>query len=93
MSDAPVRHYQPRALLFRTLAWLWIFPTVGALVILLRGFQQWPQVHGLRAALEALTFEQWCAIAVLLVHVAFVILAARLRKTEPFREVPPDDPI
>ena len=85
MSDAPDHRYQPRVLLCRTLAWLWIFPSLGALVILLLGFRQWPQVDGLWSALKALRFEQWCAVAVLLAQVVFVILAARLRKTDPFR--------
>lgn len=85
------RRYQPKAQLCRTLALLWIFPSLGALLILILGFQIWPRIDSPLAALQATTLEQWIALAVLLAHPAFILLARRLTKTEPFRELPPED--
>lgn len=89
MSEAP--RCQPKALLCRTLALLWIFPSLGALLILVLGFRSWPRVQGPLGVLEAMTLEQWIATVVLLAHPAFILLARRLAKTEPFRELPPEE--
>jgi hypothetical protein len=86
-----VCRYQPKATLCRTLALLWIFPSLGAVVILLLGFRKWQRVDGPLGAVQAMTLEQWIALAVLLAHPAFIFLARRLAKIEPFRELPPED--
>lgn len=91
MSEDSVRRYQPKATLCRTLALLWIFPSLGALLILALGLRNWPRVDGPVGAVQAMTLEQWIALAVLLAHPAFILLARRLAKTEPLRELPPDD--
>ena len=89
MSEAP--RCQPKALLCRTLALLWIFPSLGALVILILGVRNWPRIQGPWGALEAMTLEQWIATVVLLAHPALILLARRLAKTEPFRELPREE--
>lgn len=85
MNEAPVRRYQPRTQLCRMLSILWIFPSAGALLILILGFRNQPQPDG--PLIQSVSLEQWIALAVLLAHPIFFILARRLAKTEPFREV------
>ena len=91
MNEAPVRRYQPKATLCRTLSLLWIFPSLGALVILVLGFRNWPHLDGPLTAVQAVSFEKWIALAVLLTHPVLILLARRFAKTEPFRDVPPED--
>jgi hypothetical protein len=83
----PASRYQPKVLLCRTLARLWFFPSLGALVMLGLGFRGWPHPDDPLGVLRAVTFEQWVALAVLLAHAAFWLLAWRFTLTEPFREV------
>jgi len=62
-SEAPT----PRAVLFRTLAILWSFPSLGALVILsLR--VRWKPGHDVTGFLTSIPIEQWIAAGILIVH-------------------------
>ena len=83
--------YQPRAQLCTTLSWLWIFPSLGAIWILLTGGTEWRHAGGWLEGFRAVKFEQWIALGLLALHLAFFAMARRLRRTEPFREPPLDD--
>jgi hypothetical protein len=56
-----------RALLFRTLALLWCFPSAGALWLLARD-PQWLLAGGVLAALLAVRLEQWVGVGLLALH-------------------------
>jgi hypothetical protein len=88
-SDGRRRH-QPKAALCLMLAVLWIFPTAGAAFILGTGEATWLRAGGLVAGLRAVPFEQWMAFAILLAHPVFAWLAWRLRRTEPWKEIEPE---
>ena len=81
---------QPKASLFLMLAILWIFPSVGAAFILCASEAKWLHVTGILEGIRAVTFEQWIAVVILLAHPAFVWLAWRLRRTEPWKEIKPE---
>lgn len=83
--------YQPRAQLCTVLAWLWIFPSLGAVWILLTSGAEWRHAGGWLDGLRAVRFEQWIALGLLAIHATLCAMARRLRHTEPFREAPPDD--
>lgn len=83
--------HQPRAQLCTVLAWLWIFPSLGAVWILLTSGTEWRHAGGWLDGLRAVRFEQWIAVGMLLLHGFFLVMARRLRRTEPFLEAPPDD--
>ena len=90
-ESAPKPRYQPRAQLCTVLSWLWIFPSLGAIGILLTSGTEWRQAGGVVEGLRAVKFEQWIAFVLLALHLLFFVMARRLRRTEPFREPPPDD--
>lgn len=68
----------PRPILFRTLTILWIFPSVGAVWILLHD-THWLAANGLIAAVLAVRAEQWLAVGLLFLHGWF---AWRWRQTQ-----------
>jgi hypothetical protein len=74
---------QGRALLFRMLAFLWIFPSLGALVIIGGDFLRWFDSPTFREGLGRIRFEQWIALGLLVLHALFVALAIRLRRSKP----------
>jgi len=87
------KHYcQPRTLLFRMLSILWVFPSLGALFIIGSDFTRWFQVSSVLAGLRAVALEEWIALGVLLLHLAFVWLALRYRRHEALREVSAEAP-
>jgi hypothetical protein len=57
----------PRALLYRTLTLLWLFPSVGALLLLVHDAAWW-RAGGFLAGLGAVRLEQWIAIGLLALH-------------------------
>jgi hypothetical protein len=77
---------RPKARFCALASLLWIFPSTGALFILVPGFRNWFQAGSLLEGLRAVAFEQWIALIVLLAHLVFVGLAWRYRRTEPLRE-------
>ena len=80
---------QARALLFRMLAFLWIFPSLGALVIIRGDFLRWFNSPTLLEGLGRIRFEQWIALGLLVLHALFVVLAIRLRRSKPSGVSPP----
>ena len=84
----PPRRCQPRALRFTVLATLWIFPSLGALWIILADCAPWFRVATLPEAVGAVSFEQWTALVVLMLHPLFFSLAGHYRRTEIPCELP-----
>ena len=63
LSDAEEkRPGQARALLFRMLAFLWIFPSLGALIIIGGDFLRWFDSPTFLEGLGRIRFEQWIAL-------------------------------
>lgn len=91
MSGELKPRHQPRAQLCTVLAWLWIFPSLGAIWILLTSGTEWRHADGWLDGLRAVRFEQWIALGLLAIHATLCVMARRLRRTEPLREPPPDD--
>ncbi len=67
-----------RALLFGTLAILWIFPSLGALWILAADAKRWVKT-GFGALVGSAAIEDWVAIALLATHLVFIWLAFRYK--------------
>jgi hypothetical protein len=80
---------QARALLFRMLAFLWIFPSLGALVIIRGDFLRWFDSPTFLEGLGRIRFEEWIALGLLVLHALFVVLAIRLRRSKPPGVSPP----
>jgi hypothetical protein len=67
-----------RALLFGTLAMLWIFPSLGALWILATDAKRWTKTS-FGALIGSAAVEDWVAVALLATHVVFIWLAFRYK--------------
>jgi hypothetical protein len=65
-----------RALLFRILAILWVFPSIGAVWILGSNAKGWEKSGAIRL-LRSLAVEDWVAIALLACHFIFILRAFR----------------
>ena len=73
---------QARTLLFTVLAFLWIFPSLGALPIVGLDFFRWFDSPTILEGLGRIRFEQWIALGLLVLHALFVVLAIRFRRSE-----------
>ena len=73
---------QARALLFRMLAFVWIFPSLGALVIIRGDFLRWFDSPTMLEGLARIRFEEWIALGLLVLHALFVVLAIGLRRSK-----------
>ena len=60
----------PRAVLFRMLTLLWLFPSAGALWLLLAD-TAWLRAGNALEHLHAVRVEQWVAVGLLLLHAWF----------------------
>jgi len=80
-------HGQARARLFTMLSFLWIFPSIGALVIIGGDFLRWFDSPTVLEGLGRIRFEQWIALGLLVLHAGFVGLAIRFRRSEAPRRV------
>ena len=76
------RPSQARARLFTMLAFLWIFPSLGALVIIGGDFLRWFDSPTFLEGLGRIRFEQWIALGLLVLHALFIGLAIRFRRSE-----------
>ncbi len=65
----------PRSLVCAVLAVLWIFPSAGAILILLRGENSWRNASDVLSALGSVRLEQWLALALLAIHAIFIYCA------------------
>ena len=81
-AGAQLDHPRSKALLFKMLTVLWIFPTAGAVWI---WFTEWDQFRG-RAKLSgtwpAMVLEQWVALVLVLLHTVFLALASYYSRKE-----------
>lgn len=84
------RRIKHRALLFTVLSILWVFPTGGAVWILVHD-ARWSRAASIREGVRGVALEQWIALGLLLLHILFIVLAFRLRRTEQPREVAVDE--
>ena len=75
-----------KRLLFRTLALLWILPSLGAGFILAESAAPVRAARSVAETLARVAFEQWIALAVLLAHGLFLWLAWHYRRPDPLRE-------
>lgn len=70
-----------RAIRYRMFCLLWIFPTIGAVVILLNDARRW--LKPASASREWPGLESWLALALVLAHVVLGVLAWRSRHDHP----------
>ena len=77
---------RPKARFCALASLLWIFPSAGALFILVPGFRNWVQAGSFLGGLQSVAFEQWIALTILLAHLVFIALAWHYRRVEPLRE-------
>ena len=89
-TETPVRMHRPKAQLFHVLAMLWVFPSLGALLVLLLNSGRWLHAESLSALVSSTRFEQWIAVLLLLLHAAFFLLARHYHRNEIPREVQPE---
>jgi len=78
---AEKRPSQARARLFTILAFLWTFPSLGALLIIGMDFFRWFDSPTILEGLGRIRFEQWIALGLLVLHALFVGLAIRFRRS------------
>jgi hypothetical protein len=77
---------QPKARALRMLTLLWIFPSLGSVVVLMMCGERWWDMGSFSAVSRALTMEQWIALGLLLAHPVFAALAWHFRRTEELTE-------
>lgn len=70
-----------RAIRYRMFCVLWIFPTAGALVILVNDARRW--LKPATAGREWPGLESWLALGLVLTHVVLGVLAWRSRNDHP----------
>lgn len=68
-----------RAILFRVLSILWIFPSFGAGWILAGDFKRWFRSDSVASAISLVKVEEWVAFLLLLLQAIFIFLAIRFR--------------
>lgn len=66
--------------LYLVLTVLWMFPTFGALWIIGYGGQPWLRAGSVVEGFSRVSFEEWVAVALLVVHGAFVRWALKYRR-------------
>lgn len=90
-NGSPSRWHRPKTQLFRALAVLWCFPSLGAIAILAFHRAAWSESASIVTALEATRFEQWIALGILLAHAVFLFLARHYHRAEKPVALPPED--
>lgn len=80
--EAPLDRIRRRGLLFNVMSLLWVFPSVGAIWIIVAGFSSSSDLRGTGNGIEAITFDQWIAFAVVLAHGVFAGLGFHYRQLE-----------
>ena len=79
-----------RAIRYRMFCLLWIFPTTGALVILVNDARRW--LKPATAGREWPGLESWLALGLVLAHTVLGVLAWRSRAAHPGSAVAPPAP-
>ena len=87
-------HGRPRTRLFTFLSVGWMMVSAPAVFIVFRDLGRWNEPPTLAGKLEAVAFEQWVGLFLILLHLLFVTLAIHFHFTEDPREevFPEDDP-
>ena len=82
LSLRPARFEQARAkqILYGVLSVLWLFPSFGACWILGQSGQPWLRASSLVEGVQAVSLEEWIALALLCAHAVFAWLTLRYRK-------------
>lgn len=81
-SGDPLPPERLRSLRFRMLALLWCLVTPGAGYLIWRD-QAWLQAEGFAERLRAVRLEQWIGASLIVLHVRFILGAARTKPTTP----------
>jgi hypothetical protein len=89
--ELPPGWHRPKTQLFRALVVLWIFPSIGALLILAMTWSAWAGADSARAIFEETRFEQWIALGLLLAHAVMVVLARHYGRRERPVKIPSDE--
>lgn len=71
-----------KAVLYLVLSILWAFPSIGACWLIGSDVLKWFSAKSFVAALASVKFEQWIALALLGLHLFFVVLAFRFRSRD-----------
>lgn len=79
------RWVRPKYQFCSMMSWLWVFPSLGALVIL--ASPGWTKASTFLEALGLVQLQEWIAAGVLLAHLIFVLLARRYDRVEQPREI------
>lgn len=85
------RWVRPKYQFCSTMSWLWVFPSLGALVIL--AAPRWPAAATVVEALGMVQIQEWIAAGLLLLHVVFILLARRYNRVEQPREITVETPV
>ena len=80
-SEAPELSI-PKRIRYQMLCVLWSFPSMGAVVILLRIDPPWTQGGGVSDALRKVPLEAWIALTLLAMHATWFYLWYRSRKVQ-----------
>jgi len=75
---------RPKANRYKMLSLLWIFPSLGAVVILALDGPSWIHGAGLGERLAAIPLQSWIAVTLLALHGLFLWLARHYHRTEPW---------
>ncbi len=62
---------KPSETLFAVLSVLWIFPSIGSLMMIYRSPWRWPRGQGLAVVLESVPVEIWIALILLALQAVF----------------------
>jgi len=83
---------RPKTQRFRMLSLLWVFPSAGALLIMVLDAPSWMRLSGLTAQLAAVPLQSWLALGILITHGVFLGLARHYHRSEPWQEITFSEP-
>ena len=86
----PEGWHRPKTQRYTMLSVLWVFPSLGALVILGLGVPGWREADSLGGLVAATRFEHWLALVLLGLHPVFFWLARHYRNVETPVPLPPE---
>ena len=87
-----VRHYRPNRTFFTILSVLWLFPSIGASVVLAVSPKHWLRAGSVASGFKLVGVDEWIATAILLAHPLFFWLARSHYRDEPLKAVTDWDP-
>jgi|SRR6266404_2456281 len=75
-----------RKVLFTMLSVLWLFPSAGALCIILKDWKAWRRTGSVLEIVSSVRLEDWTAFLLLLAQITFIIQAIRYRRRNMIEE-------